>query len=44
MKKTGKNKAFYPRLALENIRKNGKFYYPYLITSSPVLNDKKLII
>lgn len=32
MKKTGKNKAFYPRLALENIRKNGKFYYPYLIT------------
>lgn len=24
--------TFYPKLALQNIRKNGKFYYPYIIT------------
>lgn len=26
------SKAFYPRLAARNIVKNGKFYYPYLLT------------
>ena len=26
------NKHFFPRLALINIRKNGKFYVPYMIT------------
>ena len=26
------NKSFYPRLALENCIKNGKFYFPYLLT------------
>lgn len=26
------NKLFYPKLALSNIKKNGKFYFPYLIT------------
>jgi len=27
------NKLFYPRLAAQNIRKNGKFYFPYLLTA-----------
>lgn len=26
------SKKFYPKLALINIKKNGKFYYPYLLT------------
>ncbi|MGB4661848.1 MAG: FtsX-like permease family protein [Mobilitalea sp.] len=26
------NKLFYPKLALNNIRKNGRFYFPYLLT------------
>lgn len=26
------NKLFYPKLALSNMKKNGKFYFPYLIT------------
>lgn len=26
------NKSFYPKLALQNIMKNGKFYFPYLLT------------
>ena len=26
------NKSFYPKLALSNMKKNGKFYFPYLIT------------
>ncbi len=27
------NKGFYPKLALRNIRKNSRIYYPYLLTS-----------
>ncbi len=26
------SKSFYPQLALQNIMKNGKFYFPYLLT------------
>ncbi|MGN0482057.1 MAG: ABC transporter permease [Lachnospiraceae bacterium] len=26
------NKGFYSKLAIQNIRKNGKFYFPYLLT------------
>lgn len=26
------NKIFYPKLAISNIKKNGKFYFPYLVT------------
>lgn len=26
------NKLFYPKLAVTNIKKNGKFYFPYLLT------------
>lgn len=26
------NKLFYPKLALSNMKKNGKFYFPYFIT------------
>ncbi|MGI6500253.1 MAG: ABC transporter permease [Anaerostipes sp.] len=26
------NKTFYPKLAISNIKKNGKFYFPYLVT------------
>ena len=26
------NKLFYPKLAGQNIIKNGKFYFPYLLT------------
>lgn len=26
------NKLFYPKLALSNMKKNGKFYFPYMIT------------
>lgn len=26
------NKRFYPKLALSNIKKNGKFYFPYMLT------------
>jgi len=26
------NKLFYPKLALNNIKKNGRFYFPYLLT------------
>lgn len=26
------NKLFYPKLALSNMKKNGKFYFPYMLT------------
>ncbi len=26
------NKTFYPKLAISNIKKNGKFYFPYILT------------
>lgn len=26
------NKIFYPKLAISNIKKNGKFYFPYILT------------
>ena len=26
------NKLLYPKLAWQNLRKNGKFYFPYLLT------------
>lgn len=32
MKTKKLNKLFYPKFALNNIKKNGRFYYPYLIT------------
>ena len=27
------SKGFYPKLAFRNIRKNGRIYYPYILTA-----------